>query len=89
MIRYHKYAVRTVAFHPRLPLFVSSGDDAMIHVLHGSVPADLTQNATIVPLVVLHGHAVTDNLGVLDCEFHPTQPWLFTAGADGTVRLFT
>ena len=27
--------------------------------------------------------------GVLDCKFHPTQPWLFTAGADKTIRLFT
>lgn len=28
-------------------------------------------------------------VGVLDCQFHPTQPWLFTAGADSTIRLFT
>lgn len=29
------------------------------------------------------------SLGVLDCEFHPTQPWVFTAGADSTLRLYT
>lgn len=27
-------------------------------------------------------------LGVLDCVFHPSQPWLFTAGADSVVRLY-
>lgn len=28
-------------------------------------------------------------LGVLDIEFHPTQPWIFSSGADGTLRLWT
>jgi WD40 repeat protein len=28
---------------------------------------------------------VTD--GVIDCVFHPTQPWVFSSGADGTIRL--
>ena len=27
--------------------------------------------------------------GVLDCQFHPTQPWIFTAGADHLIRLYT
>jgi ribosome biogenesis protein ERB1 len=26
--------------------------------------------------------------GVIDCVFHPTQPWLFSAGADKTIMLF-
>ncbi|OEL27850.1 Ribosome biogenesis protein ERB1 [Dichanthelium oligosanthes] len=26
--------------------------------------------------------------GVLDCKFHPKQPWLFTAGADSVIRLY-
>lgn len=41
------------------------------------------------PVKILKAHKVTkDDLGVLDCVFHPTQPWLFTAGADGIVNLF-
>jgi len=28
-------------------------------------------------------------LGVIDCQFHPHQPWVFSAGADKTIRLFT
>lgn len=27
-------------------------------------------------------------VGVLDCTFHPRQPWLFTAGADSVIRLY-
>lgn len=26
--------------------------------------------------------------GVMDCVFHPKQPWLFTAGADTLVKLY-
>ncbi len=47
------------------------------------------QDPLIVPVKILKAHKVTkDDLGVLDCVFHPTQPWLFTAGADGVVNLF-
>lgn len=27
--------------------------------------------------------------GVLDIQFHPTQPWIFSCGADNTFRLWT
>ena len=52
-------------------------------------PSDLLQNPLIVPVKVLRGHAVTNDLGVLDVTFHPSQPWLFSCGADATIRLFT
>ncbi|RRT75592.1 hypothetical protein B296_00007952 [Ensete ventricosum] len=29
-----------------------------------------------------------DHAGVLDCKFHPRQPWLFTAGADSIIKLY-
>lgn len=51
--------------------------------------SDLLQNATIVPLKMLRGHQRSSDLGVLDVIFPPTQPWLFTAGADCTIRLYT
>ncbi|GAA6091182.1 ribosome biogenesis protein bop1, partial [Tachysurus ichikawai] len=50
---------------------------------------DLLQNPLIVPVKVLKGHTITHDLGVLDVAFHPTQPWVFSSGADATVRLFT
>ena len=51
--------------------------------------SDLLQNPLLVPVKILHGHDGFRSLGVLDCQFHPTQPWLFSSGADSTIRLFT
>ena len=85
----HSLAVRSVLFHPRLPLFASASDDATVHIYHGRVYADLLTNPMIVPLKILKAHAVKDHLGVMNVAFHPTQPWLFSAGADGEIHLFT
>ena len=51
--------------------------------------SDLLKNPTIVPLKKLRGHDKFDDFGVFDVLFHPTQPWLFTSGADATIRLYT
>ena len=88
-MRAHQYAIRSVAYHPRLPLFASSSDDATVHVYHGRVYADLLTNPLIVPLKIIKAHQIKDHLGVMAVAFHPTQPWLFSAGADGEVLLFT
>lgn len=47
-------------------------------------------NTPTAPLRLLHPcrHEVSDFRGVLDVAFHPTQPWLFTAGADTAICLF-
>lgn len=87
-LRYHSHAVRSVRFHPRYPLFASASDDATIQVFHGTTYDDLVTNALIVPLKILRGHKVDDDLGVLDVVFHPLQPWVFSCGADSTIRLF-
>ncbi|XP_064124309.1 ribosome biogenesis protein BOP1 isoform X2 [Loxodonta africana] len=89
VLRHHKKALRAVAFHPRYPLFASGSDDGSVIVCHGMVYNDLLQNPLLVPVKVLKGHVLTRGLGVLDVAFHPTQPWLFSSGADGTLRLFT
>jgi len=88
-LRYHSRAVRAVAYHPRFPLFASAADDGTVHVYHGTVYSDLLQNALLVPLKILRGHAVQDALGVLSIAWHPTLPWLVSAGADGDARLWT
>ncbi|KAJ1679535.1 Ribosome biogenesis protein erb1 [Spiromyces aspiralis] len=88
-IRYHSQAVRQVHYSRRFPLFASCSDDGTIQVFHGMVYQDMMQNPLIVPLKILRGHETVGPLGVLDCVFHPTQPWLFSAGADKTVRLWT
>ncbi|VDO99024.1 unnamed protein product [Soboliphyme baturini] len=85
---FHSAAVRSVAFHNRYPLFASVSDDGTATICHGMVYNDLMLNPLIVPVKVLRGHKVVNNFGILDCAFHPVQPWLFTCGADGTVRLY-
>ncbi|XP_028819182.1 ribosome biogenesis protein bop1 isoform X1 [Denticeps clupeoides] len=89
VLRHHKKALRGVAYHKHYPLFASGSDDGSVIVCHGMVYNDLLQNPLIVPVKVLKGHAITHDLGVLDVTFHPSQPWVFSSGADGTVRLFT
>uniref|UniRef100_A0A8D3BYV8 Ribosome biogenesis protein BOP1 n=1 Tax=Scophthalmus maximus TaxID=52904 RepID=A0A8D3BYV8_SCOMX len=89
MLRHHKKAVRGAAYHRSYPLFASASDDGSVIVCHGTVYNDLMQNPLIVPVKVLRGHVITHDLGVLDVTFHPTQPWVFSSGADATIRLFT
>lgn len=87
-MRYHQKAIRSVQFHPSYPLFASASDDASVIIGHGQVYNDLLQNPRIVPVKVLKGHNVEKNVGVLDCGWHPTQPQIFTSGADHLIRLF-
>ena len=89
-LRYHQKAIRAVRFHQGgLPLFADASDDGSLQIFHGKVVGDLMENATIVPLKVLKGHAVRKELGVLDVDWHPREPWCVSAGADGTCRLWT
>ncbi|KAJ2003461.1 Ribosome biogenesis protein erb1 [Coemansia thaxteri] len=88
-IRYHQQAIRQVQYSRKFPLFATASDDGSIQVYHGMVYQDLNQNPLIVPLKILRGHEIRSSLGVLDCLFHPIQPWLLSSGADGTIRLWT
>lgn len=88
-LRYHPKAIRAVKFHHGgLPLFADASDDGSLQIFHGKVVGDLMENATIVPLKVLRGHQVINQLGVLDLDWHPREPWCVSAGADGTCRLW-
>ena len=88
-LRYHLKAIRSVKFHQGgLPLFVDASDDGSLQVFHGKVVDDAMENASIVPLKVLRGHSVKRELGVLDVDWHPREPWCVSAGADGTCRLW-
>jgi hypothetical protein len=42
----------------------------------------------IVPLKILRGHDVQEGLGVLQIKWVNKQPWLVSAGADGSVSLW-
>jgi len=88
-LRYHDKAIRSVAFHPSLPLFADASDDGSVQIFHGKVVGDSLENATVVPLKVLRGHRVVKELGVLEVAWHPREAWCVSAGADGAVRLWT
>ncbi|VVA93192.1 unnamed protein product [Arabis nemorensis] len=88
-LKNHPKDITNVAFHRWYPLFASSSEDSTGYVFHGKVYNDLNENPLIVPLEILRGHSTCSNGGgVLDCKFHPTQPWLFTAGADSVIKLY-
>lgn len=88
ILKCHPKDITSVVFHRSYPLFASCSDDCTAYVFHGMVYSDLNQNPLIVPLEILRGHASSNGRGVMDCKFHPRQPWLFTAGADSVIRLF-
>ncbi|KAI4375530.1 hypothetical protein MLD38_013388 [Melastoma candidum] len=88
VLRCHPKDIASVAFHRTYPLFASCSEDCTAYVFHGMVYSDLNQNPLIVPLEILRGHSNSDGRGVLDCKFHPRQPWLFTAGGDSVIRLY-
>jgi ribosome biogenesis protein ERB1 len=87
-LKYHERAVRAVEFHRRYPLMASASDDGSVHIFHSMVYSDLMRNPLIVPVKILRGHTVLNRHGVLTLSFHPTQPWVFSAGADGRIFLY-
>ena len=84
-LRFHKEAVRSVAFHKRHPLFATCSDDGSVNVVHGMVYQDLLQNPLIVPVKILKSPKQI----VYDIEFHPHQPWIFACYEDNSIKLFT
>lgn len=88
-LRLHGTGVRGVSFHKRYPLFASGADDCGLIVSHGMVYNDLLQNPLIVPLKRLCNHEKFDDFGILDVMFHPIQPWVFSAGADSTIKMYS
>eukprot|EP00007_Cunea_sp_BSH-02190019_P005889 CAMPEP_0174243616 /NCGR_PEP_ID=MMETSP0417-20130205/32300_1 /TAXON_ID=242541 /ORGANISM="Mayorella sp, Strain BSH-02190019" /LENGTH=846 /DNA_ID=CAMNT_0015323169 /DNA_START=25 /DNA_END=2562 /DNA_ORIENTATION=- len=66
-LRYHRQAVRAVAFHRTFPLYCSVGDDGRLHLFHARVYDDLLHNPLLVPIRSLPAHEVVEHLGVLDC----------------------
>lgn len=89
VLKYHAKAVRAVQFSTAWNLVADASDDGTLQLFYAKVSADLGENLVLVPLKVLRGHEVKGGLGVLDVKWHPNQPWLFSAGADGNAVLWT
>ncbi|XP_076049207.1 ribosome biogenesis protein bop1 isoform X2 [Oratosquilla oratoria] len=88
ILRMHTQAVRSVGFHRKYPLFASCSDDGRIIVSHGMVYNDWLKDPLLVPVKELFGHDRFDDLYALDLVWHPHEPYLLTAGADATIRLW-
>jgi len=92
--RYHEKAVRSVHFHNKYPLFASAGDDCNVLVFHNRVYDDLDKSASISLVKMLKGMKISEQgerskAGVTCVYWHPSQPWIYTAGSDCNIRMFT
>ncbi|XP_018330072.1 ribosome biogenesis protein BOP1 homolog [Agrilus planipennis] len=88
-LRLHGTAVRAVAYHRKYPLFASGSDDGSMIVSHGMVYNDLLKNPLIVPLKRFQDHTTDNDFGIFAVHFHPLQPWVFSAGSDSTIKLYS
>uniref|UniRef100_A0A8R1HWE6 WD_REPEATS_REGION domain-containing protein n=2 Tax=Caenorhabditis japonica TaxID=281687 RepID=A0A8R1HWE6_CAEJA len=89
-LKHHTAAVRSVAYHKRFPLLATVSDDGTAMVYYARIYSDFSRDNELYPVKRLRGHEKTsDDLSMLHATWHPTQPWLITAGADGTIALFT
>ncbi|KAL1459878.1 hypothetical protein WDU94_011829 [Cyamophila willieti] len=89
VLKLHGSAVRSVAYHKRYPLFATCSDDLSVIISHGMIYSDLLQNPLVVPLKLLRHHRMKKDYGVFDVAFHPSQPWVFSCGADNRILLYT
>ena len=87
-LKYHDKAIRNVNFSKPYPLFSSCSDDGTVNIFYGKVYDDLLLNAMIVPVKILKAHETNQKsgLGAMDCQWHPTQPWIFTCGSEGKIK---
>ena len=77
----HLDAVTTIDIDPSGLAFVSSGHDCSIRFW------DLLSTRTCVQ--ELASHRVKGGEGVLDVKYHPSMPFLASAGADGSVKIYS
>lgn len=68
--------------------FIRQSTGGSFHYFKLTSLSDLLKNPLIVPLKVLRGHGVKGGIGVHSLAFHPKQPWIFSAGADGIINLY-
>lgn len=65
-------------------------DDSTAIVYYAKISVDPLKENEFLPVRKLHVHNVKNNgLSILCAIFHPSQPWLITAGADGLIALFS
>ncbi|KAF8822260.1 putative ribosome biogenesis protein BOP1 [Cardiosporidium cionae] len=89
IFRYHKEGITGARFHNLYPLCFSASKDGSIHILHTKVYDDLIQNPLIVPIKKLQYESSSEKgCPITSCEWHPSQPWLFTADKQGRLSMW-
>ncbi|CAJ0963899.1 unnamed protein product, partial [Mesorhabditis belari] len=88
-LRHHGSAIRGIAYHKKYPLLATVSDDGSALVYYARIHTDSFRDNELVPVKRLRGHTKVGDLSMLDTAWHPTQPWLLTAGADGTIGLWS
>ncbi|GIX62200.1 ribosome biogenesis protein BOP1, putative [Babesia caballi] len=66
----------SVEFHRTFPLLLVASSAGVVHVIHISVPDDLSRDPVIVPLKDLK----TTPAKLTEAKWHNEEPWLFTTG---------
>ncbi|ORM41174.1 Ribosome biogenesis protein bop1 [Babesia sp. Xinjiang] len=72
-IQYNGEKIVHVEFHKTLPLLMIASSTGVVHVIHVSVPDDLSKDPVIVPVKDLKMSELTH------ANWHNMEPWLFTA----------
>merc|ERR1711879_1040418 len=77
------------------PLLASASDDGCIHVFHAKVYNDYMTNPLLLPVKKLQTpgndrlkHKRDASNGVFATKWHPSKPWLFSAGCNGNAYLW-
>lgn len=79
-------SLRCSSFSFENSLFVSGSDDGTLSLFYFNVTED--GSPLIVPLKKLQVTESFDNLGIVSCLFHPTQPWTLSGNSKGEIFIY-
>lgn len=88
LMDYHQDKIKSVGYHKEFPLFFSCSRNGKLLVYYGKVTEEELTDPLIVPLKVLRASHSKNGNYTCAC-FHPKQPWVFSGGEDGIIRLWS
>lgn len=88
LMDYHQDKIKSIGYHQDFPLFFSCSRNGKLLVYYGKVTEEELTDPLIVPLKILRA-SNTKNVNYTCSCFHPKQPWIFSGGEDGIIRLWS
>jgi ribosome biogenesis protein ERB1 len=85
---YHKDKMKSLEYHKEFPLFFSCARNGSLVVYYSKVTEEELTDPLVVPLKDLKATHTSNQSYGCAC-FHPKQPWIFSGGRDGIIRLWT